>query len=80
MMKDKHEFFCFFQLLIPKARQKYVQKVKVGKATGYDSIPARMVQMRDIEMCTILTDVISKCFHDNTFPDDMKKAEISLTF
>ena len=36
--------------------------------------------MCDEEMCLILSDIINKCFHDNIFPDDMKKAEICPLF
>ena len=80
IMKEHQKQNFYFETVDSQSMKKYLQQVKVNKATGYDNIPARMVQMCDDEMCMILTNVINKCFHDNTFPEDMKKAEISPMF
>ena len=57
-----------------------LHKINVKKATGYDNIPPKIVQMCSNELCTVITSIINDCFKSNAFPDDMKKAEITPLF
>ena len=79
MSENKRPEFKFVKLN-HQTMQKYLKQVKVNKATGYDGIPAKMIQMCDEDLCGILTEIINECFDMSIYPDDMKRAEVSPLF
>ncbi len=56
---------------------KCLQKIKCNKATGFDDLPPKAIQMCSYELTGMFTNVINHSITTSVFPDDMKKAEIS---
>ena len=77
-LHEKQEFH-FTNMKCENVR-KALQMIKVKKATGYDNIPPKIIQMCNDELCTVFTSIINDSFSLNVFPDDMKKAEITPLF
>ena len=78
MNNERHDFdftavdeACVFKIL---------SKVNVKKSTGCDQLPARMIKAADSSLCSTLTNLINSSLHDCSYPNDMKKAEISPLF
>ena len=80
MMRDNDMQEFKFEKLDQQTMKKYLTRIKVNKAAGYDGIPPKMIQICDEETCGILTGIINECFDLKIYPDDMKKAEISPLF
>ena len=69
-----------FQSIETSAIEKLLSHINVNKATGHDNIPGRTVKMCSKELAQTLSSIFNECIKTNTFPDDMKKAEITPVF
>lgn len=56
---------------------KSIHKLKEGKASGHDHIPAKLLKCSSPILSQSLTNIINRCINDSTFPDCYKHAEIS---
>ncbi len=70
---DKFDFKHVTEDTVSKA----LSKLKANKATGCDNIPPRLVKVSHEDISSMLTGIINRGFDTNSFPDDMKRAEIS---
>ena len=57
-----------------------LKKVNVKKATGYDKVPPKLVNMSHSSLSSSLAEIINSSFDNCKYPDDMKRAEISPIF
>ncbi len=80
VMKDLSVSTFDFDNVSVQMVEKALSKVNANKATGYDTIPPKLVKMSPGENACMLTNVINKGLNMGIFPDDMKKAEISPIF
>ena len=55
---------------------KKLRQLDIGKATGYDKIPAKLVKITAPKIVSSLTRLINKCIKDSVFPDSLKYADI----
>jgi len=59
---------------------KKLRGIQTNKSTGYDSINPKCVSFCASELAAPMTSLMNNAFKTNTFPQDMKKAEISPVF
>ena len=59
---------------------KLLAKVNVKKSTGVDKISPRLLKLSTTEIAQPLTNLINMSIKTNTFPDNLKKAEVSPLF
>ena len=71
---SKHFEFC---QVTPNIINKAINKLKVGKACGYDKVPARILKIGSHILSDSLAVVMNKCIKDGKFPDQCKHAEVS---
>ena len=57
-----------------------LRSIKVGKSTGFDKISPKTVKLCADELCDPFTSIVNNALETNTFPIDMKKAEICPVF
>ncbi len=57
-----------------------LHKLDMNKATDYDQIPQNMVKLCSKELSKTLTEIVNNAFKQNTFPDDMKRPEVTPNF
>ena len=55
----------------------YMKSLSSKKAAGYDDIPAQFIKKLDSALVKPLTQLINRCILENTFPVQMKKANIT---
>jgi hypothetical protein len=60
--------------------RKAIQSLSVKKAAGYDEIPAQFIKKIAIKLVKPLTMLINESIRTNTFPDQMKQANITPLF
>ncbi len=69
MDKNKIDFKPIDEIYV----RKLLNNINVQKATGYDNIPPKMVQMCADEFSVTLTELINYGFSNKILPHDMKK-------
>ena len=60
-----NEVFCKLRALNP------------SKSCGYDGIPARLIKLGASILCNPIATIINNCLKSSTFPNELKKAEVS---
>jgi len=56
---------------------KHISRLKTNKATGFDQIPAKALKMSKTIITKPLTSLINKAINSQTFPEQLKCAEVS---
>lgn len=51
---------------------------KVNRATGYDNMRSHLVNICADELAVHTTELVNSAFRNKQFPDDLKRADISL--
>ena len=59
---------------------KRLKGVKCNKSTGFDNVPPKAVKICSAGLSGSMAFIINNSFENNTFPNDMKKAEITPVF
>ena len=54
--------------------------INIRKATGYDNIPAKLLRLTQNELTHPIANLINNTMAMNTFPDQLKCAELSPLF
>ena len=75
LIHDDNKQFEFENVDITLVTKK-LKNINSKKSAGFDGIPPKMVKLCCVEIAPALTNIINKSFRTNTFPHDMKKAEI----
>ncbi len=57
-----------------------LKRLKINKATGYDHMPPKMVQMCSNELSVTLMELPNYTFKHKRFPDEIKNAKIAPIF
>ena len=65
-----------FSLLTVEDIKDEINHIDVSKATGYDNIPAKMIKCSINVVTPYLTNVLNHCVINNTFPDELKLADV----
>ena len=60
--------------------RKMIKNLSTKKAAGYDEIPAQLVKKIGSKLVKPLTTLINQCIRTNTFPNQMKQANITPLF
>ena len=64
---------CFFLNKVTiQDVEKLIKKIKVGKASGEDKMPPRLVKMTSNFLSEPITDMINTAIDTNTLPDRVK--------
>ena len=81
-IKERHKDKMIFDFnpVHPDYVKNILKKLNVNKSTGYDAIPPKVVRLCSEELSVTLTELINEGFRCKTFPEDLKKAEISPIF
>ena len=65
-----------FSLLTVEDVKDIIDHIDITKATGYDSIPAKMIKLSVNVIVPYLTNIFNHCVITNTFPDELKLADV----
>ena len=69
-----------FHAMNPEEIMVYMKRFNVKKATGYDSIPGKIIRLAHKELSVPVANLINTSLSRNDFPDVMKCAEVSPIF
>lgn len=69
-----------FSEVSPSYVARLLSKINVKKATGYDRLPPKLINVSDRHLSASLAEVINASFSACEYPNDMKRAEISPLF
>ena len=69
-----------FSKVTPDEVFKEINKLKTGKACGYDKIPAKILRSGTTALCIPLANIINRCIDDAVFPDHCKHAVVSAVY
>ena len=69
-----------FREVSPSEIMIYLKKFNPRKATGYDNIPCKLLRLAHQELASPLAFIINASISQNTFPDNMKCAEVNPIF
>ena len=58
----------------------YLKKLNPRKATGFDNIPCKILKLAHNELATPIAFLMNSTIHLNSFPVQMKRAEVSPLF
>lgn len=75
-LKMSDSSFTFTELL-PKKVLKLLESVKVGKASGLDKIPNKLLRISASYICESLTEIFNLSLRLGVFPVDWKRAKVS---
>ena len=66
-----------FRFVSEREVAKTINSLSVKKGAGYDELPPKFIKMVSGEMIKPLTLLVNRCILENTFPDKMKRANIT---
>ena len=69
-----------FQTVNHNCVARKLQMINIRKATGYDNIPAKLLRLAQNELTHPIANLINNTMAMNTFPDQLKCAELSPLF
>ena len=69
-----------FQTVNHNCVARKLQMINIRKATGYDNIPAKLLRLAQNELTHPIANLINNIMAMNTFPDQLKCAELSPLF
>jgi hypothetical protein len=75
-MQNNQNVFMF-RFVTKREVIKIIKSLSSQKAAGYDEIPAKFIKKLSIKLAEPLTLLINQCILENTFPSEMKKANIT---
>ena len=76
---EKMDSFNFTPVSYDVIKRK-MKDINIRKATGYDRIPGKLLRLAHSELSIPLTNLINNCIARNSFPGNMKCAELSPVF
>ena len=69
-----------FQHVTPDIVYKHLKNVNPKKATGIDNIPPKILKYSASTISKPLSNIVNKMIETNTFPEDLKKAQVTPLF